>query len=67
MINDISVCYNLATTDHIPVIIDMNVDGVPDVVPGTSNNTQPRLDWSRIDKGSVETDTELKNIVLPDY
>ena len=36
------MCYNLATTGHIPVIIYMNV--VPDVVP--NNNTQLRLDWS---------------------
>ena len=70
MINDIAVCYNLPTTDHIPVIIDMHVDGVPDVAPGTNNNNQRRVDWSRLDKGSVnnccrQTDTELKNFVLP--
>ena len=52
VINDITVCCNLATTNHIPVIIDMNVDSVPDVVPGTNSNTQPHLDWSRLDKGS---------------
>ena len=54
MINNMSVCYNLATTDHMPVITDMNVDSVPDVIPGTNNNTQPRLDWSRLDKVSID-------------
>ena len=54
MISDFSVCYYLATTDHIPIITDTNVDSVPDVVPGTNSNTQPRLDWSILDNSSVD-------------
>ena len=54
VINNTSVCYNLATTDHIRVMIDTNVDSMPDIVGGTNNNTQPRLDWSRLGKGSTD-------------
>lgn len=59
----------MATSDHIPVVISLNVDNVPALAVSNVTNTG-KLDWpnltkEEINRYSTATDKLLNNIELP--
>ena len=59
-IQNIEVFYNLATTDHIPVCITLDLNNIPILTNQTNNCTKHYIDWS----GMQQQDLSLRYSAL---
>uniref|UniRef100_A0A3P9KQQ7 Reverse transcriptase domain-containing protein n=1 Tax=Oryzias latipes TaxID=8090 RepID=A0A3P9KQQ7_ORYLA len=69
-LSNIEILYNLATSDHIPIIFSLNVANVPSLVAKDNNDLTDKLDWSKvtnedINKYTATTDAQLQAVKLP--
>ena len=65
------VClYDLATVDHIPVSMFINIKGLPEMVCNDTLKPSETLDWARLTEDDLQyykllTDVHLRNTDLP--
>jgi hypothetical protein len=69
-IQEIEIYYNLATTDHFPVCIMLNINNMPILSNQTNNHAKNYLDWSDmpqsvIDNYCMHTEQLLQNDPVP--
>ena len=69
-IDNMDIYYGMATTDHIPIVISLNVENIPLLVDKVADTNSGRLDWSNLTKEDlnryfIETENLLSNIELP--
>ena len=69
-LESIEICYGLATTDHIPVAMLLNVESVPLLANNGNAAPSSKLDWSKLTKEdmhrySLLTDSLLSDVELP--
>lgn len=69
-LNNMEICYGLATSDHIPISITVNVNDIPMLVEKDLTDHVIKLDWSKvtdddINKYSTLTEVLLQTIHLP--
>ncbi len=69
-LENMEICYGLATSDHIAIAMVLNVESVPLLVdPGNTVNSE-KLNWANLSKKDIDsytvlTDSLLNHIVLP--
>ena len=51
-IESIEICYGLATSDHIPIVMVLNVDNVPKLVKNVEDS-EANIDWGKLSKDDV--------------
>ena len=69
-INNIEIKYNMATSDHIPVLMDINFKNIPEVAVHTNVSHKCKIDWSRLKESNLaeyysQTDNFLKQVNIP--
>ena len=69
LISDISIDYQSAISDHIPLYIKLNINKLP-IVMNENNNVTPKIKWERYDSVKLReynlmTDINLHSISLP--
>lgn len=50
---DVEICYELATSDHIPIAALLNVEHVPMLARNNNAATSSKLDWSKLSREDV--------------
>ena len=66
-LENIEICYGLATSDHIPITMVLNVDNVPKVV---KHEDDVKIDWDKLSNDVVlkycfRSDELLNKVYLP--
>lgn len=69
-LENVEICYELATSDHIPIAARLNVENVPLLSSNNNVASSSKLDWSKLSREvmagySLRTDSFLNNIALP--
>lgn len=69
-LENVEICYDLATSDHLPVAALINVENVPLLASNYNTVSSTKLDWSKLSKEDMDgylnrTDGLLNDIVLP--
>ena len=69
-IKNIEICYNLATTDHIPVTMSLDVNNLPVLSKHANDYVNYKLDWSKLQQADInnyctQTDILLQDINVP--
>ena len=64
------VCYELATSDHIPIAAQLNVENVPLLSRNNNAASSSKLDWLKLSREdvagySLRTDRQFNNIAVP--
>lgn len=64
------ICYELATSDHIPIVAQLDVENVPLLSRNNNAASGCKLDWSKLSNEvvaeySLRTENLLNNIALP--
>ena len=68
-LENIEICYGLATSDHIPIAMVLNVDNVPKLVKH-EDNSEVKIDWDKLSNDDVlkycfRSDEFLRKVYLP--
>jgi len=68
-LQSIEICYGLATTDHIPIAMVLNVQKVPKVVKN-EEAYEAKINWGKLSEGDVlkycfNSDAALSKLQLP--
>ena len=69
-LENMEICYGLATSDHIPIAMLLNVDTVPLLVDTGNSGNSVKLNWANLSKEDIDrytglTDSLLNHVVLP--
>lgn len=69
-LENMEICYGLATSDHIPIAMLLNVETVPLLVDAGNTVNSEKFNWANlskedIDRYTVLTDSLLNDVVLP--
>lgn len=58
------ICYELATTDHIPVVMTLNVENIPMLTMDDKRVCAGKLDWSGLTANDISSYTTKTDIML---
>ena len=69
-IDTIKIHYDLATTDHIPILITLNTGNLPVLLPVDNSMSAGRLDWSNMSEIDLfnyayQSDALMADILVP--
>ena len=70
-INQITVDYNGAVSDHFPIFIEFSIDDIP-AVTNCNNDYSPKFDWKKINLAQISeyaniTDKLLNEVKVPNH
>ena len=70
IINNMYIDYDLSIRDHLPLVMNLNLDQLPSVENDT-NDVAPRLDWENYDpiklrEYSLMSDIYVNSLIIPD-
>ena len=52
-IDSMMICYGLATSDHIPIAMVLNVDNVPTLSKNDESATEVKINWGKLSNNDV--------------
>ena len=69
-ISGMDVSYGFVQSDHIPLVLELDISLVPCIDEGVNNSTTRKIDWTKVkphllDRYHYFTDEHLKSILLP--
>ncbi len=54
-IQKVDIKYNYGTTDHIPVVVTINIESLPKVTKNTNDPGSFKLDWSQLKQADIDS------------
>lgn len=58
-LENMEICYGLATSDHIPIAMVLNVEAVPRLVVSGNTVNSEKLNWANLSKEDIDRYTVL--------